>query len=1123
MTTDAARSLLKFATGFLEPIAQLKKSPASVGALIDLTGWNLAGSGINSTDIVGLGASLSGAVDKLKALDPQHPVSVENVMTILPDVVSGLTQLATLLGSVQPTNGLPQDLGKQFAEDLLGCLLLITVSNGHPAVRTGLELLGLLAYRQRDAIVNSTGVVVRPARHYPKFDLEVVSRFFANPGDALLRQFGFVDPADPPASQVAARVFPLWAAFLNDLGLATWALDLGTPPGSVSAEELAAERRSMVVRLPVDGALPGAATSAILVVSLADIGSGKYELIIVPRGALSISRELGDWQADFGASTSPGGLAISSNAVRFSSATTAVKLDGSIGRRAGAPPMVRFGNPAGMHGEILELRLAGTLDIAAAPPRVSGGARIDIKGLQVSVRPDPKDGFLASTLPGDGLGARCDLALAWTGGGGIVFEGSGDLLFEHSVQKALGPVTLRNIKLAIKAQSAGLSVSAAVGADVKLGPVQASIDQIGLAAGITTPNTAAGRTAVTVGFKPPTGIALKIEAGPVKGGGFLLLDVEAGQYAGAVQLSVKAIGLTAVGIVTTKFPDGRDGFSMIVVIAADFPSIPLPFGFALNGVGGLVGIHRRMDTEALKVKVSEGALGSILFPRDPVGRIQAVLSDLSAIFPVEEGRYVFGPMVRLTWGPAGILSIEVAVILDVPSPLRLAILGRMRLVLPSPESAVADIRLDVVGILDFERQNAVIAASLIDSRLFGFTLTGDMGMLLSWGATKSFAMSLGGFYPGFPVPEGLPPRFNRLTLALGSGSNPRLRLESYLAITSNTIQFGGALDLHAAAGTFAVTGRLSLDAFLQFDPFRFEMQIMAMLAITLGGTPLLSARLEASLSGPKPWHAKGFAEFQIIVPLRIPFEVTVGEAEPPAPTQIDLLQLLTVELARKESWAAIPDPAAGGIASLREAGGNEIVLHPLSQLALVQRALPFGKVVSRYGAALPDNGPVRFAVSRFSLTGATEDTFEPVLADFAPGQYEALSDAEKLSRPDFEPMTAGARLPMPGVSVSAASASWSPGYDEFVLFGPVESQPSLSSTAPVATGEADQGLELTAGDGGVRLRPERFVVADAETLETAWPVVATSRSEAEDRLAALGEAARTRQVVVNVSNSWTMP
>ena len=43
--------------------------------------------------------------------------------------------------------------------------------------------------------------------------------------------------------------------------------------------------------------------------------------------------------------------------------------------------------------------------------------------------------------------------------------------------------------------------------------------------------------------------------------------------------------------------DGAPSFVTILGIRLPFPGVQLGFGFAISGVGGLVGINRRVDTE----------------------------------------------------------------------------------------------------------------------------------------------------------------------------------------------------------------------------------------------------------------------------------------------------------------------------------------------------------------------------------------------------------------------------------------------------------------------------------------------------------------------------------------------
>ena len=111
-----------------------------------------------------------------------------------------------------------------------------------------------------------------------------------------------------------------------------------------------------------------------------------------------------------------------------------------------------------------------------------------------------------------------------------------------------------------------------LGATIKgeLGPLQAVVEDIGLRLDLTFPPNRDGNLGVAnlaLGFKPPNGVGLSIDAGVVKGGGYLFLDPDAGEYAGAIELTVADfLSLKAIGLITTKMPDGSSGFSLLVII-----------------------------------------------------------------------------------------------------------------------------------------------------------------------------------------------------------------------------------------------------------------------------------------------------------------------------------------------------------------------------------------------------------------------------------------------------------------------------------------------------------------------------------------------------------------------------
>src|SRR5262249_48107276 len=85
-------------------------------------------------------------------------------------------------------------------------------------------------------------------------------------------------------------------------------------------------------------------------------------------------------------------------------------------------------------------------------------------------------------------------------------------------------------------------------------------------------------------IRPPHGAGLTVDAGPVKGGGYVQHEQDV--YGGALDLAIGPVEIKAVGLIST------DPFSLVLVLSVEFkPGIQLSFGFTLNGVGGLLALE----------------------------------------------------------------------------------------------------------------------------------------------------------------------------------------------------------------------------------------------------------------------------------------------------------------------------------------------------------------------------------------------------------------------------------------------------------------------------------------------------------------------------------------------------
>ena len=794
------------------------------------------------------------------------------------------------------------------------------------------------------------------------------------------------------------------------------------------------------------------------------------------------------------------------------------------------------------------LNVAGAVTLDAAQARIGFGAsfaagvpdvmaELGLTDGMLAIGTGKADGFLAKMLPDGGFKLPLELHLVWSKSKGLQFEGGAGLAIRSAQERTIGPVAITLIEARVDLGTDGLKTRGDVDVRIKLGPFTGAVQGIGARANIAFHAGSVGPVDLVVGFKPPDGAGFSISAGPVTGGGFIYFNPDDEQYAGVLQLSFKAIGITVIGLLTTRLPDAsgapgahHEGFSLLLIVAVDLPPIQLGYGFTLNGVGGLLGVNRTMVVDALRNGVRDGSVNAILFPQDVVARAPQIISQLQTIFPPVEGRFIFGPMVKIGWGPNAIIEVSVALVLELPSPLRLVILGRIQAALPDKKSTVLNLRLDVVGVLDFDKGEISVDASLVDSRLVVFSLTGDMALRVSWGASKVFAMSAGGFHPKFQPPPNFP-QLRRLAIALADSDNPRLRLEAYMALTANTIQFGAALDAYVKVdtfvGTFSVSAKMNFDALIQFSPFELQADLSAGVDIARDGVPFLHAALQASLTGATPWHAVGYAEFDCLGKRRIDFEAKAGPDAPPAITTLrpdEVLATVASAFTQPDAWVGLPPAGGERVASLTDAAGSgaDVVVHPLGALAARQRVLPLETTVDRFGAAQVP--ATKFALESFTIgSGAATPPGSHLEDNFAPGQFRALPDDQALARPAFESQRSGGTVAVGGFAVPSDQPNGVPsdgGYQESI----VDTDPSGERSATLLAGTAATipdhmlaGLASAGAAAGARTRsdgsaafngpslavavkPERYVVAEADSLAKVAGAAPESAAQAHDRM-----------------------
>jgi hypothetical protein len=617
------------------------------------------------------------------------------------------------------------------------------------------------------------------------------------------------------------------------------------------------------------------------------------------------------------------------------------------------------------------------------------------------------DGFISKVI-GDGIESDFSFGIGFSNDQGFYFAGSSGLEIELPTHITLGPLQIQSLSVGITSTQEKIAATFASSVQVNMGPAILLVREIG----VSFPSKSDTAVFVpNVTFKPPSGVGLSIDGGGFSGGGFLKFYEDDERYEGMLELEYEdKISLKAIGLITTKLPGGKDGFSLVIIITAEFTPVQLGLGFTLNGVGGMLGYNRTADVERLRSGVRDDSLSSVLFPQNIVENASRILSDLNQLFPAQEGRFIFGPMARIVWG--GLITIDLGLIIEVPSPVRVLILGVIRTVLPNEDEKLLQLQVNFLGVIDFGAQKLSFDASLYNSKLLGYTLSGDMAVRMNWGDEPNFLLSVGGFHPAYQPPPLNLPVLRRISLQLTTGGNPRLTLESYYAVTSNTVQFGAKVELYAG-GYFAVYGFLSFDVLFQFNPFHFIASIQAKVALLAGGSEIASVSLDFTLEGPTPWHVKGKASLKIcwFLTISVPFDATFGEERDTRLDDIAVIPLLHDELSKPGNWEA---QLLSGHAALVSTGKvdvaeGEVVASPFGVLTIQQKVVPLGMPIQQVGSRRPADGS-QFAISSVLVEGEALEQSD-VEDQFAPAQFFEMSDSDKLSsKKAFEPYPSGVKL-----------------------------------------------------------------------------------------------------------------
>ena len=714
----------------LQPVLVAARGPMQRQVLFDALGWDL--DAITGLPVGDIDEALSDLIPLITALSNGLDVSdfgaILDALQHAGDTIATIDEIDAALRA-----GLPAIPAGALAVDLLNFLVLRYLHDRFPAVYAALHVATLI-----DEPKVARAELVDPGTQQAAYDgharaalrLDRFPRLLTAP-DKLFKEVYWPDGFDSQAHADAAadRLFPRLAALVVAFGGdATYGLNPATglsfgPGGDPLVAHMLTVRQPLPSIITKDGAVVEESVAVTLGIVGPDAADNRAGVVVLPSADAEFRGVTGTWVVDVAATVAPGAFLITKDGVfpdlagaEVDAALTVTKLPGA----AGAALLI--GSREGTHFAIGTIVLDSAVQITKDGWTPALG--FDLRDAELVLKAGDGDGFLKMVLPPDGMRMPLKFGMSWSPKTGVVFHGGATLEVDLPIDLDLVIVRIPVIHLSVgvdlpQGQPPTLALGVAATAELEIGPVYAVVERMGVQFRFTFPENGGnlGPLDMTLGFKPPKGIGASVDAGPVSGGGYLYLDFDKGEYGGVLHLEIAGkLSVTAIGLLNTRFPDGSEGFSLVVIISAEFPPINLGYGFFLAGLGGMVGINRSMDVPVLRDGIRRGVVGSLLFPVDPIPRARQIVADVGAIFPPTRDQFVVGPMVKFGWGQ-GLVTATLAIIVQFPA-LKIALLGRLQLqVPPIDEAAIVVLRLDFAGIVDIPGKELSFDGSLDGSRV----------------------------------------------------------------------------------------------------------------------------------------------------------------------------------------------------------------------------------------------------------------------------------------------------------------------------------------------------------------------------------------------------------------------
>jgi hypothetical protein len=516
----------------------------------------------------------------------------------------------------------------------------------------------------------------------------------------------------------------------------------------------------------------------------------------------------------------------------------------------------------------------------------------------------------------------------------------------------------------------------------------------------------------------PTGIGLRVDWSAVQGGGFFSYDKALDRYSGTVEFGfgkvstggkpkfvLRGVGFTEPRSNVPGEPHG--GTTTLALVTGEFASW---------GLGGLVGVHRGMDLEAIRAALPTGGLDALLFPQDVVGHAAQIVATLAAMFPpapAETDKHVLGLFGKYSWA-SGLASFAIGLIAEFSGswlswPSKVALPFSLKIGKEGRLKSLFWIEVDGLADYDAGTDEFELRGVLRNSRMLGADLVG--GIVVFHGdpipddadKTRAWFFSLGGYHPSYYGGKG-PTRARvdqRIGMVISRGNNVKLEVLRYLAKSPAGYHFGMYGHLVVQASGFGIEGKLWFDSvFHSIDSWTIGAG--GSVALILFGETITELKLEGEFVRTDHVHFAGRLSFKLLWWTVHKHTEALMSDELGQDEQIfDVHQMLVQTVTAPESY---PNTQPGDVALVKvERPG--IWNAPEQPLAFLQKVLPLDTRIERIDSTTL-SPPVTLARGPVTITGRSHDPVA-ALSEFSPAAFLELDTDAALHAPLGELWPAG--------------------------------------------------------------------------------------------------------------------